>query len=421
MHRTPRTHTGETPSLLLTLSAVVLVAGNLRATVSSFGAVLADVQAATGLSAAVAGVITSIPLLCFAGFGALSPMLARRFGLDRVIGGSIALLTAALLVRVAGGVVVLLLGTLLACAGIAVVNVLLPVVVKLRFPRRIGMATGAYSAALATGSALGAGVSAPLAEFAGWQVALAAWALPAAVAAVLWVAMVRRWPSAPRRAARDGAQVAGHASHHERADMRVVLRHPVTWALAIFFGTQATYAYVQMGWVAVVFHDAGFSTSTSGLLVAVSILVGVPVYFVVPSLASRSRDQRLFTSLLTLVSIGSIVGLALAPASGAWLWAVMMGVGGSTFPLVLTMFNLRAATAVDTGALSAFGQGLGYLISAIGPFGFGLLHDKAGNWTVPLFALIVVMAVQLVAGLVAGRDVLVSSARSAGGSRALSA
>jgi CP family cyanate transporter-like MFS transporter len=390
------------------LTAVVLVAGNLRATVSSFGAVLADVQAATGLSAAVAGVITSIPLVCFAGFGALSPMLARRLGLDRVIGGSIVLLTAALLLRVVGGVVVLLLGTLLACAGIAVVNVLLPVVVKIRFPRRIGMATGAYSASLATGSALGAGVSAPLAEVTSWEVALAVWAVPAGVAAVLWAVVVRRWPSVPRRTATNGEQVDG-ATHHERPNMRVVLRHPVTWALAIFFGTQATYAYVQMGWVAVVFHDAGFSTSTSGLLVAVSILVGVPVYFLVPSLASRSRDQRVWTSLLTLLSIGSVVGLALAPASGAWLWAVMMGVGGGTFPLVLTMFNLRAATAVETGALSAFGQGLGYLISAIGPFGFGLLHDKAGNWTVPLFALIVVIAVQFVAGLVAGRNVLVSS------------
>jgi MFS transporter, CP family, cyanate transporter len=411
---------GHQPSPLLLLAAVVLVAVKLRAPISGFGAVLAEVRAATGLSAAAAGLVTSMPMLCFAVVGALSPWLSRRFGLDRAIGWSVVVLVAALLLRVTGGVPMLLLGTLLVCSGIAVVNVLLPVVVKQRFPHRIGPVTGAYTAALAGGSAFAAGVSAPLAEVVGWRTALGCWALLGAAAVVLWAVAVRASPGpapliSPDDVLLDDVLPDDVAASAARApwwtSLHYLLTHPLSWAVAVFFGAQSCLAYIQMGWLPAIYRDAGFDARTAGAMLAVSIVVGVPISLIVPSLAARRPDQRAWAVGLTLSSAVGLLGLILAPVGGAWVWALLIGVGTGAFPLALTMFSLRTETAADTGALSAFGQGVGYLLGAAGPLGFGLLHDSSGAWTVPLLALLAVTGVQVLAALVAGRDVVLSPRR----------
>ncbi len=392
----------------LALIAVVLIAANLRAGISSFGPVLDDVRHATGLSAGAAGLVTSMPLLCFAAFGSLAPWLARRLGIDRAIGGSIALLAASLLARVAGGTGLLMAGTLAACAGIAVANVLLPVVVKLRFPDRVGPVTGAYTAALAGGSALAAAISAPLAEVGDWRIALGSWSVAAMVAGVVWLAFVRsdrrtRQRDLPRTAAARPAVAKGVVSK--------LVRQPVTWALAIFFGTQAVLAYVQMGWLPSIYTDAGFDAGTAGALLSVAIVVGVPVSFVVPTLASRSNGQRTWAVGLTLVAAAALVGLLLAPGEGAWAWAVLLGIGSGTFPLVLTMFSLRTGTPDHTAAMSAFAQGVGYLLAALGPVTLGAVHEATGEWHLPILVILGVMALQAAAGLVAGRNVVIGPTR----------
>lgn len=381
------------------LLAILLAAFNLRAGISSIGPVLVQVRADTGLSSTLAGLITSIPLLCFAVVGVSAPALARRFGAETVIGWSAGLLGLALLARVTDGTATLLAGTLLACAGIALVNVLLPVVVKTHFPTRIGVITGVYTAALAAGSATAAAVSAPVANLFGWHAALGAWGLLALVGAAVWVAVMRSrgglgsGPAAPVLA---GGTPLSH-----------VVRQPMVWALAVFFGTQAVLAYVQMGWLPTIFSDAGFSAGESGLLLSVSILAGVPVAFLAPALAARRADQRPWTVGLTLVSMAGITGLLVAPFQGAWLWAVMLGIGSGTFPLVLSLFGLKTRSPSSTAAVSAFGQSVGYLIAAVGPFGFGLLHDAQGGWSLPLMGVLAVLFVQVLAGAVAGRPVII--------------
>ena len=388
--------------------AILLAAFNLRAGISSIGPVLVQVRADTGLSSTLAGLITSIPLVCFAVVGVSAPALARRFGAEAVIGWSAGLLGLALLARVTGGTATLLVGTLLACAGIALVNVLLPVVVKTHFPTRIGIITGVYTAALAAGSATAAAVSAPLANLFGWHAALGAWGVLALVGAAVWVAVMRSRgglssgpadPVAPAESAESSLGGGIPLSH--------LVRQPMVWALAVFFGTQAVLAYVQMGWLPTIFSDAGFSAGESGLLLSVSILAGVPVAFLAPALAARRADQRPWTVGLTLVSMAGVTGLLLAPAQGAWLWAVMLGIGSGTFPLVLSLFGLKTRSPSSTAAVSAFGQSVGYLIAAVGPFGFGLLHDARGGWSLPLTGVLVVLTVQVLAGAVAGRPVII--------------
>lgn len=386
---------GRTRSHVLLLVAVALVAANLRMAVTSVGSVLDLVIAGTGLTPAAGGVLTALPVLSFALLGGLSPWLARRLGVERAIAAATALLAVALVLRVLGGPLWLMAGTFLACTGIAAANVLVPVVVKQRFPMRVGFVTGVYTAALAGGSALAAGLTAPLADAAGsWRVGLGFWAVPAATALVLWWAATRS-TSARGRRARGPARVPHPTGR--------LWRSPRTWALTAFFGTQSLLAYSVMGWLPAMFRDAGLSAAASGTLLAVSILLGVPVSFLVPSLAARRRQQSGWAVALTAASAAGLLGMLLAPAEGAWLWVVLLGIGNGAFPLALAFFSLRSGSTDDTAWLSAVGQSIGYTLAIVGPLGVGVLRAGTDGWTAPVLLLLTAMVVQAVAGAVAGR------------------
>ncbi|MFD7072645.1 CynX/NimT family MFS transporter [Nocardioides sp. NPDC059952] len=370
------------------LIAVLLVAANLRGGITSLGALLDSLD---GLSAGTRSFLTSLPVLCFAVVGATGMTLARRLGVHRGIGVALGLLVAGLLVRVVGDPWLLLVGTFVACAGIALANVLLPAVVKEGFPNRVGAVTGAYSAVMSLGAAIAAGATVPIAHAAGsWRVGLGVWALLALLALLAWVPHLRE---------RDLRRGGGP---------RVSLwREPVAWAVTVVFGTQSLFAYVVMSWLPSIYADAGFSHATAGLLLAVSILVGVPVFFLAPTLAIRSPQQGHLVAVLTALLAIGFAGLWLAPVAGAWLWAVLIGIGGAVFPVVLTLFSIRTATTAGTTALSSMAQSIGYLLAAGGPFLVGLLRESTGSWSVPIALLLGLAVIQICAGYVAGRPVVI--------------
>jgi CP family cyanate transporter-like MFS transporter len=231
----------------------------------------------------------------------------------------------------------------------------------------------------------------------------------AVLAALLWL------PAALRRATDRGAPAAGAALPADalsagpvpgplRALVRVrPARTRLGWAMAVYFGCQSLGAYAVMGWLAQLFRDAGFAPATAGLLLALITAVGVPVAFLVPSLAIRVRDLRLLILGLPAASVAGYLGLALAPAGAAVLWVLLIAAGQASFPLVLTMLGLRARTPEGIVALSAFAQSTGYLFAGLGPLLVGVLYDATGGWTVPLALLIAVVGGQVVAGLVAAR------------------
>jgi CP family cyanate transporter-like MFS transporter len=159
-----------------------------------------------------------------------------------------------------------------------------------------------------------------------------------------------------------------------------------------------------MGWISQIYQDSGVSAETSGVLLAVVMAVGVPVSFVLPSLAARRGDQRLFVVVLAACGMAGYLGLALAPAGGAWLWALLVGLSNCAFPLTLTMIGLRARTSGGVAQLSAFAQGVGYLISIPCPILVGSLYQSTGGWTLPLAFMGALLVPQLLIGLRAARN-----------------
>ncbi|WP_225644462.1 CynX/NimT family MFS transporter [Streptomyces werraensis] len=386
----------------LLVAGIVLAALNLRPAITSFGALLEEVRDGLGMSGSVAGLLTSLPALCFAVFGVTAPRLARRFGPGAVVCAGMAAIATGLLVRpFVGTTAAFLLTSGLALAGIAVSNVLMPVIVKRWFPDRVGSMTGLYSMALALGTASAAAVTVPVTDALGgdWQAGLAVWAALAAAAVLPWLAFVRDGGGTPGPG--DGRPEERHAG---QAPVLRITRSRTAWALAVFFGLQATAAYITMGWMAQIFRDAGVPAGRAGLLLAVTMVMGVPLAFVIPRLAARLPRQGPIVLALGVSGLIGYAGLYFAPAAGAWVWAVLLGVANCAFPLALTMVGMRARTGGGVAQLSAFAQSTGYLISIPGPLLVGVLYQHSGGWGLPIALMAGLMVPQMIVGVLAGRD-----------------
>ncbi|WP_025620066.1 MFS transporter [Salinispora cortesiana] len=380
----------------LVLVGIILVGANLRVAVTSLGALLDEVRAGLGLSGTMAGVVTTLPTIAFAGLGAITPWLVRRVAPARVLVVAMAVLAAGQVLRVAtDSALVFVLTSALALAGVAVANILLPLLVKQYFPHRTGLATGAYTTAMTVGMTVAAAAAVPTAQaFGSWRTGLGIWAGLAAVAVLPWVPLARRARSIARRS----------TSTEAATGVRVrPARTRLGWAMAVYFGAQSLSGYAIMGWLAQLYRDAGFRPATAGLLLAGVTALGVPVALLMPTLAGRLRTLRPLVLSLTGASTLAYLGLALAPYRGALLWVALLAVGQGAFSLVLTTIGLRARTAEGTVALSAFAQSIGYLIAALGPLLVGILYGATGGWAVPVGFLILALAVQTGAGLVIAR------------------
>ncbi|MFE4832381.1 CynX/NimT family MFS transporter [Streptomyces sp. NPDC056672] len=412
----------------LLVIGIVLAALNLRPAITSLGALLEEVRDGLHMSGSVAGVLTSVPPLCFAVFGFTAPRLARRYGAGAIVCAGMVAITAGLLIRpFAGGTPAFLAASAFALMGIAVSNVLMPVIVKRYFPDRVGTMTGLYSMALAFGTAVAAAATVPMTEALGgsWRTGLGIWAVLAAVAVLPWLGLVRdrgaaplsdREPSGREPSGREpsgrglsGRQLSGgapaaHGPATGQAPGLRLGRSRTAWALACFFGLQATGAYITMGWMPQVFRDAGVPAGTAGLLLAVTMVMGVPLAFVIPGLAARMRNQGPIVVGLGVCGLTAFSGLYFAPAGGAWLWAVLLGISNCSFPLALTMIGMRSRSGAGVVRLSAFAQSTGYLISIPGPLLVGVLYQHTGGWGLPIALMAGFLVPQMVAGVIAGQD-----------------
>jgi MFS transporter, CP family, cyanate transporter len=387
----PEEHQDTRAEKVLVVIGIVVLAFNLRPAAVSVGPVLRELTQGLGMSPTTAGVLTTLPVLAFAAFGALAPGLARGVGLHRITLVALVAVVAGLGLRSqTSNIPLFLLLSLLALAGMATANVLLPSLVKMHFPGRVGLMTSVYTTSLAVGLTCASVLTVPIADaFGSWRWGLLAWAATALVAVLPWIGLLRHDKAPDTRT--------------PAITLRSVARTRLGWAMAAFFGLQSLQAYSVFGWFAQVYRDAGFSPGRAGLLLGVITAMSIPLSFWLPAWAARMRNQGwLIAGLIACYPVG-YVGLILAPVAGAWVWAVLVGIAASVFPVVLTLIGLRARTSEGTAALSGFTQSVGYLIAALGPFGMGLLYDVTGGWTVPLLALIALAIPQLVAGLIAAR------------------
>ncbi|MGY1664422.1 MFS transporter [Geodermatophilus sp. SYSU D00696] len=378
----------------LLLAAVLLTALNLRAAIAAVGPVLGDVRDDLDLSAAEAGLLTALPVLCFAVLAPAAAAAGRRLGAGPAVLGSLVVLAVAQGLRVLDGPPVLLAGTLLAGAAMTVGNVLLPAVVKAGFGGRAATVTGLYTAALVAGAAAGAALTAPLAAVLGWRGALAAEGLLAVAAAAVWA-----------RAARDATAGPDAASPAPTRRARL-WRSPVAWAVTAVQALHSTLYFSLTAWLPTLLADrAGTDAATGSLAASVFQVLGIAGSLLVPAVLARSPGQAGLALAVAALWIVPVAGLLAAPR-GWPLWAVLGGLAqGAGIALAVTLVVLRSADAGTAARLSGMTQLVGYTAGALGPVVVGALSEATGGWTAPLLLLLAVGAGLAAAGVAAARPV----------------
>ncbi|MFF7203219.1 CynX/NimT family MFS transporter [Streptomyces sp. NPDC008141] len=392
------------------LAGIVLLSINLRPAITGTAPVLGELSARYGLDDTGAAVLTTLPVLCLGVFASLAPPLARRVGTEPAIVAALGLITAGIGLRGLASPLALYTGTVLAGTGIAIGNVLLPAIIKHRFPIRTGTLTGIAMTIMAASGAVAAGLAIPLDETIGWHLAFIAWALPSLAAALLWVRNARtvRYrriaPVSRGRHARRPDSVPADAEPTGR-----LLRSGLAWSVAGFLGAVSCTFYVLVSWLPMILQDYGYTGSESAAMLSVMMLVGIPFGFVIPLAATRLTDQRPLLLAVLAVMAAGLGGLVLAPAH-AWTWVLVTGVAtGSAFPLAIILLALRSPSPPTTARLSGMAQTVGYLLAALGPLTMGLLRSATGSWQTPLLVLLVLLVPKTVLGLYAARPGLVHS------------
>jgi CP family cyanate transporter-like MFS transporter len=389
---------------LLLAAAVVVVTLNLRAAVAAVSPVLDDIRADLGLSGAAAGLLTTLPVLCFAATAPFAAYLGRRWGINLALYVGLGGIVLGSALRGVGGVPALVLGTLLIGVAITVGNVLLPVVVKRDFPGHVGAMTGVFAAALSGGAGIAAATTAPLSHDAGWRFGLAFWLLPAAVAIGAWWIATR----SPPRTATGVTLASGNGS------ATVLRRSRVAWAVTLFFGSQSALYYSVTAWLPTILNDtADLSAASAGVAMSLFQLVGIASAIVAPRIAARSRSQTATSLVVAAIWAASILGLLLLP--DAWLmWSILAGLAqGAGISLAFMHIAMRSHDAAVARTLSGMVQGFGYVIGAAGPLLVGMVFDLWSSWQPALVLLLALAGLLALASVDAGRPVTVGRAPSA--------
>lgn len=374
------------------LFLLLLTAANLRTPITATGPVLENIRLTFGLSASAAGVLNFLPLLMFATLAPPAAWLGNRFGLERSLWGALLLITLGSLLRISGSENALWTGTLLLSAGIAAANVLLPPLIKRDFTAHTARYIGLYATTMAITASIASGVAVPLAQLtgAGWHLALGVWLIPAVVALLAWLPLLKKT-----------------AVHPHVASAQSLTRSPwrsaIGWQVSLFMACQSLTFYTLIGWFTPFAQDNGISQLEAGGMLFVYQIVAIVANLACMSALKKFRDQRAIGFAASLAIFIAVTGLLLAPAL-ALLWLVLAGLGaGASMVICLALFNLRTQDHRQASKLSGMAQCVGYGLAALGPLCFGMLHDVSGNWLLPLTLLVVIATIQMVMAPLAGR------------------
>ena len=387
---------------VLLVLAIVLLAANMRPAITAVGPLIQEIGRDTGLSATVLGLLGSIPTITWAIVSPLTQGLSRRFGTGPTMLAALVLLGSGTIVRSLDGPLVgLWLGTVIIGVAIAIVNVLMPAVVKRDFPDRVRVMTGLYSALIAGLGAVSSSIAVPIADIPtadgtlGW-----AWALLVIGLALLpfgiafAIVHLRIVPAEPRPTPEEAAEA--------RRAGRAIWRDGLAWLIALYMGFQSTVFYVVITWLATISQSVGKSPTAAGLDVGAYQVLSVCGSLLLP-LVLRVPFRRFVPALLPLLGIAALLGLLLAPGL-VTLWSIVLGAAsGSWLAMSLTLMAERARDHATAGALSGMSQSVGYLIAAVGPIAFGALHAATQGWALSIGYLVLMLVALVVVGLLAAR------------------
>jgi CP family cyanate transporter-like MFS transporter len=387
------------PGIFFTILGVLVVGLNLRPAIVALAPVLDDIKLDHHLSAAAAGLLTSVPLMSFVLLSTFAPRFGRRLGYGRAILWSLILLFVGFGIRLIPSTAALFTGMAVLGVAITVGNILIPAYTKAEYPDYAGPLTAVYTVSLYLGPALAAAGTLPLMHILGsWQLAIAAWGLLAVIAIPIW------WPHATQEHIdrRDGSSNAQSVSTEARTKLWA---DPLAWAVTVYFAILSILFYTISAWLPTLLTGAGEDPTTASRMLSLINIAAIPFALGISLAVYRTKGQVWATTAGTVLLGAGLIGLLLSPTQGTALWMIVFGAGhGTATGIAYSLPLLRARNSSQTAALGGLSQTAGYSLSALGPVGAGALHDIVGSWKPILAILIGLVSIQFVAGLFAGRN-----------------
>lgn len=380
---------------ILLLLSIMGISFSLRAPITSIGPLAGLIHADLFVSNGFIGFITTLPLIAFSICSPVIPRISGRIGIGRTMLFGLVLIVVGGVIRSYTGIAGLLLGTALIGVGISGANVLIPSIVKLKYPDRIGVVTSIYITSMAIFASLGAGVSYPLAETGlGWESASVVWSLVALCAFFAWLPQNNL-----------GAREKNASHFVKDRDGHRIWKSPLAWYITLFFGLQSLNFYSLTAWVPSILQENGMAPVTAGYMALWFQLIGIPSSFATPILAAKVKSQRTIVAGSCAAYFIGISMLMVFHSTAAVLIALLfLSNGGSaSFSWALTMFSLKTKDANEAVELSGMSQSLGYLLAATGPTLCGVIFDAAGKWSPVLGLFLGVTVVMVVTGILAAK------------------
>jgi len=384
---------------ILLFIGIIIVAFNLRPAITSVGPIIGMVRDDIGFPNWAIAFLTSLPLIAFAIMSPLVPRIANRWTNEITLTIGLLILIIGISLRTISLSFFLFTGTLLIGLGIAVLNVLLPGVIKENFPAKVALMTSLYTTSMSIFATAGSAVSVPIAEGMdlGWQWALFIWVLPAIIAFILWLFILK---------GKKGKKASSipYLEYSQRSGG--IWKDSFAWKIALFMGLQSSLFYILISWLPEIMIDDGLNPTNAGFVLALFQLVAIPVSFTIPMFAIRFRRQSMIVLFVNILFIIGMIGLILQTNWTITLISVMIiGMGSSAnFALSLLFLSIRAENAKDASELSGMAQSVGYIVAAFGPIVTGYLYDVTHNWTISLLGVIIILIAVLLFGYQAGKD-----------------
>lgn len=382
------------------IAGIIAISFNLRPAITSVGPLVGIIRDEVGLTNGAAGLLTSLPLIAFAVMSPFAARLGNRYSYEGAMIIGLFLLLIGISIRPFSFSILLFGGTFVAGLGIAILNVLLPGLIKDKFPLKVGLMTSIYSTTMGIVAATASGISIPIEErFSfGWQIAILIWTIPAVFAIIIWVYL--RSKTKKTQEEKDALKYA------TATPAKKIWRSPLAWQMAMFMGLQSFLFYVTISWLPEMLHAKGLSMETAGWMLSFTQIIGLPASFIVPVLADKMKSQKGIIMILAVSNIIGYLGILMSNnftivvISSIFIGLPLSGI----FALALTLLGKRARTSKDAADLSGMAQAVGYVLAATGPIFIGFLFDLSGDWNVPIFAIIITIVLLSIFGLFVGRD-----------------
>ena len=378
--------------------AIILIAFNLRPAITSIGPLIGTIRDDVGFSNWSVALLTSLPLIAFAMVSPIAPKLSNRLTNELTLVIGLFILIIGISLRSISMMFFLFFGTFCIGFGIAICNVLLPSVIKDKFPHKVAIMTSLYTTSMSIFATTASGVSIPLADGLqlGWQFSLFVWVTPAVAGLIFWLIIVMK----------NNKQSNDRTRYFEREKSSGIWKAPLAWQVALFMGFQSFIFYVTISWLPEILIGYAMKKTSAGLMLSYFQLIGIPISFMIPMLATKMKSQR---PLVLIANLLYIIGIVLLLTNQSFITIViattLLGISSSSnFALALTFLSIRAKNAKDAAELSGMAQSIGYCVAATGPIIIGFIFDLTNNWTIPLLLLIGITIAIILFGLNAGRN-----------------